>query len=417
MTATAGAKTLEITIDSNRVYTEDNGVIVSSELPAAAYIENDITLVPLRFINESLGADVQWDEAQRKVTVTNGTVSAELFIGSDKANVTKDGAVSEVTLAAPAVIVNDITLVPLRFVSENCFDADVQYVDDMRQVVICDEEPSFEIGGDRADRSLIKAFYYLNSSSLQSYSPDAYYNMAVGGFLSYLSAYYSLDEALRNVPLSSEAQQFLSSFTTDDLIGEGNLKSSYARVLKVMGAVKAERARLMSNLTDEQISDYYSDNYLCAKHILLLTSDESGTPLADDEKAAVLDKAEEILDKIRAGDDFDALMEENTEDPGSAHYPDGYVFTAGEMVPEFENAVRALSENEVSEPVESSYGYHIIKRLPLPELTDEEREMIAGIIADSQLDAIAADTRQRMVSDPMELYYYVVPEQLRSYIQ
>ena len=48
-------------------------------------------------------------------------------------------------------------------------------------------------------------------------------------------------------------------------------------------------------------------------------------------------------------------------------YTTGYYFGAGEMVEEFENATKALEENGISEIVETSYGYHIIKRLPLDD--------------------------------------------------
>ena len=47
--------------------------------------------------------------------------------------------------------------------------------------------------------------------------------------------------------------------------------------------------------------------------------------------------------------------------------PNGYVFTYGEMVEEFEEAAFALEVGEISEPVKTSHGYHIIKKLPLDE--------------------------------------------------
>ena len=58
-------------------------------------------------------------------------------------------------------------------------------------------------------------------------------------------------------------------------------------------------------------------------------------------------------------------MKELSEDPGSAYYPEGYTFTEGRMVPEFENAAKALEDYAVSDIVETAYGYHVLLRLPL----------------------------------------------------
>lgn len=73
------------------------------------------TMVPLRAIVESLGADVKWDGKLRLVTVVKGDITVVLPVGSLRASV--NGV--EVTLDVPAVIVGDRTMVPLRFLSES----------------------------------------------------------------------------------------------------------------------------------------------------------------------------------------------------------------------------------------------------------------------------------------------------------
>lgn len=67
---------------------------------------------------------------------------------------------------------------------------------------------------------------------------------------------------------------------------------------------------------------------------------------------------------------FDRLMKEKSLDPDLAAYPDGYLFTNGEMVAEFENAVKALGINKCTPvPVKTTYGYHVILRLDPTSLT------------------------------------------------
>lgn len=129
-----------------------------------------------------------------------------------------------------------------------------------------------------------------------------------------------------------------------------------------------------SGVTDEEVAAYVEQNGLmAAKHILLMTVDSStGEALTDEEIAEKEATIEDLYAQLTAVEDqdemialFDELTAEYTEDTGYAYYPDGYIFAEGEMVEEFEDAVEALEEYQLSEIVESGYGYHIILRIPV----------------------------------------------------
>ncbi|MGM9588006.1 MAG: peptidylprolyl isomerase [Candidatus Limivicinus sp.] len=118
---------------------------------------------------------------------------------------------------------------------------------------------------------------------------------------------------------------------------------------------------------------YLEDNdYISANHILLMTVDSAtGEALDEETIAAQEQKAQEIAKELQAIEDpqllltrFAELKEEYCEDTGKATYPDGYTFTPGTMVTEFEDASNALEDYQVSDPVLTSYGYHVIIRLP-----------------------------------------------------
>ena len=127
-------------------------------------------------------------------------------------------------------------------------------------------------------------------------------------------------------------------------------------------------------LSDEKAEAYLKDSgYMNAAHILFMTVDPSTGEALDDEtiaeKKALADKfAAElagITDTEKLQERFAEIKDEYCEDTGKEAYPDGYIFTPGTMVTEFEDTVNALEDYQVSEPVEIRYGYHIIMRLPL----------------------------------------------------
>ena len=127
-------------------------------------------------------------------------------------------------------------------------------------------------------------------------------------------------------------------------------------------------------VSEEQALSYLKEQgYLRANHILLSTMDlQTGEAL---DEATVAEKealAQKLVTELQAIQDpeelverFRELKEEYCEDSGKTAYPDGYVFLPGEMVTEFEEGVTALADYGLSQPVKTSYGYHIILRLPL----------------------------------------------------
>ncbi len=94
------------------------------------------------------------------------------------------------------------------------------------------------------------------------------------------------------------------------------------------------------------------------RHILLTIPEGAG----ESEVEAVRAKAEEVLKRIRAGESFAAVAREVSEDPGSAEVGGDLGFISlGVMEPDFEQVAFALQEGDVSEPVLTSFGFHIIK--------------------------------------------------------
>ncbi|MBN1361035.1 MAG: peptidylprolyl isomerase [Sedimentisphaerales bacterium] len=107
----------------------------------------------------------------------------------------------------------------------------------------------------------------------------------------------------------------------------------------------------------ERVADFNQPEMVRVSHILLGHSD-GADPNSDPNKA----RAQDLLEQIRQGADFAELAKAHSTDPASApRGGDLDFFPRGEMVPPFEHVAFALEPNEVSDVVETQYGYHIIK--------------------------------------------------------
>lgn len=99
----------------------------------------------------------------------------------------------------------------------------------------------------------------------------------------------------------------------------------------------------------------------------------------------------EVLQKVNAGANFEALVDEYNEDPGMQQQPDGYTFTKNSgMVKPFEDAAFALEIGETSDIVEQPQGWHILKRYPLLTEGEEYTQYISSITSELSTDIFNA---------------------------
>ena len=118
-------------------------------------------------------------------------------------------------------------------------------------------------------------------------------------------------------------------------------------------------------ITDEETKAYYDANpqffqqpgQVKASHILIKVE-----PTADEaQKAEARKKITEVQQKLKDGGDFAALAKEYSEGPSNARGGDLGYFKRGQMVKPFEDAAFSMKPNEVSDLIETRFGYHLIK--------------------------------------------------------
>ena len=125
--------TVMVFILDNNTYTADGELIVMDVSPT---IIESRTMLPIRYAATPLGADVAWDDATRKVTVSLGETKMELWIGQSNAAVNGETVPIDADNSnVKPVIINERTMLPLRFVTET-LGCDVQWDPVTRKVTI-----------------------------------------------------------------------------------------------------------------------------------------------------------------------------------------------------------------------------------------------------------------------------------------
>ena len=156
---------------------------------------------------------------------------------------------------------------------------------------------------------------------------------------------------------------------------------------------------------DQNLARYKTDEQRRASHILIAAGKDA--PAAD--KAAAKAKAEKILAQLRKSpNDFAKLAKENSQDPGSAERGgDLDFFGKGMMVKPFEEAAYALKEGEISEVVQSDFGFHSIRLTALKAATTRPLSEVKANITDE----IRRQQVGKKYSEMAEIFTNMVYEQ------
>jgi len=179
------------------------------------------------------------------------------------------------------------------------------------------------------------------------------------------------------------------------------------------GQLKAEYQR--------NIQQYQVPNRVHVEHILLFTKGKT-----DAEVAEIRAKAEDVLKQVKKGGKFEDLAKKYSEDPGTKDKGGdlGWIIEK-QTVPEFEKAAFSLNKGQVSDLVQTVYGFHIIKVLeketahtkPFEEVKDSLRAPLLLTEADKQAndvaDKISAEVRRSnktSLDDLAKEYHLTVSE-------
>jgi foldase protein PrsA len=195
----------------------------------------------------------------------------------------------------------------------------------------------------------------------------------------------------------------------------GGRRSNFEKALKDQGYTETDirgtyRASVLAQklfdavtkdvtVPEAEILEYYRQNRASygapesrdVRHILISEKKEGG---AEVDFAKSKTEADRLLAELRAGGDFAALARANSDDPGSKAEGGKLTISRGQTVPEFDKTSFDLDVGKISEPVKTTYGYHIIEALtPVRKATsqplDEVRPSIkATLLQEKRTDVM-----------------------------
>ncbi|MFC0214766.1 peptidylprolyl isomerase [Paenibacillus chartarius] len=317
-----------------------------SETPA--FIYQGTTYVPVRFVSEALGRNVEWDDAASTIWIGDKT-SAAAVVAAYNGGVVTNGEFS-VYLAVTKMLNS-------RYTGGELSDEQKKAL--LEQLIA---ERWFAAQATEEQKS---------AAAAKSKAQLLEWQERLGG-----------EEALRNALtphklVLDDLEQFVYR---QELLGLG-LKS------------RVSEAELQSSF-DAKLKAAPDDFvWASVRHILIgLTDNATGEPRTKEE---ALKRANDVLSKLKAGGDFAKLAGEYSDDPGSSAngglYEDAPV---GNWVVPFKEAAKSLPLNQLSEPVETEYGYHLMK-------VESRRTITLQDVRDELLSEASQQQFQRFLTEEL----------------
>ncbi len=365
----------------NEVTVTLNGHRVVFDVPAR--IIGDRTMVPIRQLLEALGATIEWNGDLREVITKRGEDTLRFRIG--KPELYKNGELIYNFDTLPVIIEENgesRTLIPLRAISE-AFGYTVEWEGSNRTAMVYDfsnvyfdsqENTPLMLGGFPVDNDVYEYFVMnvqaILAGSLQGYDEATASMLVASAVYESMLTYYATFNVASMMGLSIYDVEAKEAITTTLSTYKQYYGQSFYDILA------------SSYMTEEVFTSLLYTQYLNEKMLELMV--KGAEELTVDEKVNELmnggqmirayhiltpefETAQSILEPARTASDeeFYNLVQEHGRDTGMVGNTDGYYFSAGQMVLEFEDAAFALEIGQTSEIIETEYGYHIIRRLPM----------------------------------------------------
>lgn len=222
-----------------------------------------------------------------------------------------------------------------------------------------------------------------------------------------------IGEQISNIPAENRRRDLLLYIIENQLLAEASekekldggpdskalLKYYRRRALhdayfekKIRQAVTDEAAK---KIYDKEVGKIKPQEEMRARHILVKTEED----------------ALDIIERLGRGSDFAELAQEKSTGPSGAQGGDLGYFPKGRMVPEFDKALAGMKKGELSEPVKTQFGWHVIKledkrqskapafdevkaRLKTGLIREKAQQVLLGLRNEAKIDILDADVKK-----------------------
>ncbi|OAQ21721.1 peptidylprolyl isomerase [Thermosulfurimonas dismutans] len=238
-----------------------------------------------------------------------------------------------------------------------------------------------------------------------------------------LKALLAMRPELKQVLVKRWVEVTLLALAGEDegLLKDPEVKAQIEEQTRMILAQNYYERKVLKNLkvSERELQEYYlkhKKDYrvperVKARHILIRVPEKAGP----EAQKAALKKAEDLRQKILAGADFSEIARKYSEDPGTKDKGgDLGFFARGQMIPEFEEAVFKLKVGEISPPIKTRFGYHLVQveakvpaqEQPYEKVKDQVRQDLLEAKKTERIKALMTKLSKKY---PVEIYTENLP--------